>query len=170
MTGGTGTAYRPSIWSPPGQGPGAGPAHQPPARQPVTGLDLGPLPGAVPCARGHARNVLHEWAVHPDRVDVAELVISELVTNAVHATARLPGPVPMPVRVRLRDCPGYVLIEVGDSSLETPIVQKPESDIEHGRGLLLIGELSIDWGWHYMPAIGGKVVWAKVARSDGINP
>ena len=47
-------------------------------------LVLGALPGAVPCARLHARQVLREWAVPVD-LDTAELLISELATNGLKA-------------------------------------------------------------------------------------
>lgn len=47
-------------------------------------LVLGALPGAVPCARLHARQVLWEWGVPVD-VETAELLISELVTNGLKA-------------------------------------------------------------------------------------
>jgi len=46
-----------------------------------TSLPLGALPGATPCARLHARAVLAEWGLH-DLAESAELVVSELVTNA----------------------------------------------------------------------------------------
>ena len=51
-----------------------------------TFLELGSLPSAVPCARLHTRQVLWEW--HLDALaGTAELIVSELVTNAVHASA-----------------------------------------------------------------------------------
>ena len=45
-------------------------------------LELGAFPGAVPCARLHARQMLWEWRL-TGLSDIAELLISELVTNAV---------------------------------------------------------------------------------------
>src|SRR5215475_11272661 len=55
-----------------------------------TFLELGALPTAVPCARLHTRQVLWEW--HLDVLaGTAELIVSELVTNAVHASAGLTG-------------------------------------------------------------------------------
>src|SRR5215470_19514356 len=48
-------------------------------------LELGCLPSAVPCARLHTRAILAEWSLaHLN--DTAELVISEIVTNALQAT------------------------------------------------------------------------------------
>jgi hypothetical protein len=49
-----------------------------------TGLELGPLPGAVPCARAHTQQVLWEWR-HVELSDEVGLVVSELVTNAITA-------------------------------------------------------------------------------------
>ena len=51
-----------------------------------TPLELGALPTAVPCARLHARHVLREWGLNALAPD-SELLVSELVTNAVKATA-----------------------------------------------------------------------------------
>ena len=48
-------------------------------------LPLGALPGATPCARLHARAVLTEWGLD-DLAEAAELIVSELVTNAVRAS------------------------------------------------------------------------------------
>jgi anti-sigma regulatory factor (Ser/Thr protein kinase) len=50
---------------------------------------LGALPNAVPCARLHASLVLAEWGLKA-LAETAELIVSELVTNAVRASAALP--------------------------------------------------------------------------------
>ena len=50
-----------------------------------TPLVLGALPSAVACARLHARNVMYEWNL-PSVADSVELVVSELVTDAVRAS------------------------------------------------------------------------------------
>lgn len=55
-----------------------------------TSLPLGALPGATPCARLHARAVLHEWGLD-DLAEAAELIVSELVTNAVRASTTPDG-------------------------------------------------------------------------------
>lgn len=51
-------------------------------------LDLGAYPGAVPCARLHARAVLWEWGIARFS-ESAELVVDEIVTNAVQASQAL---------------------------------------------------------------------------------
>src|SRR6266567_2923783 len=48
-------------------------------------LAIAALSTATPCARLHARNLMHEWGLH-NQVDTIELVVSELVTNAVQAS------------------------------------------------------------------------------------
>jgi hypothetical protein len=50
-------------------------------------LELGALPTAVPCARLHARHMLWEWGLN-GLIQDSELLVRELVTNAVKATAR----------------------------------------------------------------------------------
>jgi len=49
-------------------------------------LDLAPLPNAVPCARLHVKHVPREWGLQAVS-DSAELLVSELVTNGVKASA-----------------------------------------------------------------------------------
>src|SRR5450759_425690 len=48
-------------------------------------LEFRPLPTAAPCARLHAKNMLFEWRL-PDLTDDAELLVSELMTNALAAS------------------------------------------------------------------------------------
>ena len=48
-------------------------------------LELGALPGAVPCARLHTRQLLWEWQL-TGLADSAELVVSEIITNAIQVT------------------------------------------------------------------------------------
>src|ERR1700680_3594376 len=93
-------------------------------------LELGALPGAVPCARLHAKLVLWEWGL--DRlVETSELLVSEIVTNAVRASA---GPADgQGVQQRVSGLPSVwlwlatdrrnVLIQVWDSNDETPTWQ-----------------------------------------------
>jgi hypothetical protein len=66
---------------------GAGTAGRPWPLQ--TRLPLAALPTAPGCARGHVRTVAHEWGLR-HLADTAELLTSELVTNAVQASQR-PG-------------------------------------------------------------------------------
>jgi hypothetical protein len=79
-------------------------------------LELGALPGAVPSARLHAKQVLWEWELH-GLVETAELLVCELVTNAVKATWAIGQP--LPVGLRLSSDKAQLLIEVGRKPIVT---------------------------------------------------
>lgn len=121
-------------------------------------LELGAFPGAVPCARLHAKQVLWEWGM-ARRCEAAELLVSELVTNAVHVS-RLNAQTG-PVRLWLLADRARALILVWDSSSLRPVRMSAREDAENGRGLLLVESISVRWGWYFPPQEkGGKVVWA----------
>ena len=87
----------------------------------------------------------------------AELIVSELVTNAVTAGAA----VPFPARVGLylaADTDRLTLL-VWDSSPQPPVRRPHDHDAVAGRGLEIIEALSDRWGWS-VPGDRGKVVWA----------
>jgi anti-sigma regulatory factor (Ser/Thr protein kinase) len=119
-------------------------------------LELGALPTAVPCARLHARLLVREWGL-ATMVGNVEILVSELVTNAVHASRAL-GPV-FPVRLWLLADAARVLIIVWDASPQLPVRAEISTEAESGRGLLLVEMLSDEWGTWAVPA-GGKTVWA----------
>ena len=125
-----------------------------------TALDLRPLPGAVPSARLHARTVVHEWGM-PALASDAELIVSELLTNAIRAAAAitLPGG-PPPVRLRLTERASGVQVEIWDASDQMP---RPGPAGPHhgegGRGLLIVAALAARHG-AYPTAGGGKCTWA----------
>jgi hypothetical protein len=128
-----------------------------------TGLDLGPLPGAVPCARAHTQQVLWEWG-HTELTDDAGLVVSELMTNAVAATRDLVPHSLAPVRLWLASDTELVLILVGDASTRPPMHVELSPDADNGRGLRLVEAMSNRWGWYPANAAGmAKVVWAEWA-------
>jgi len=77
-------------------------------------LELGALPGAVPSARLHARQVLWEWG-RAKLTDSAELVVTELLTNAVNASQW-----PQPVRLWLRSDRTRLLVLVWDANPHPP--------------------------------------------------
>ena len=121
-------------------------------------LELGAYPSAVPCARLHARNVLYEWGVKAI-ADTVELIVSELVTNAVLASS---GYQTAPyVRLRLRMGTDHVLVQVWDGNPQLPRQQPHDLDAESGRGLEIVATLSARWGAQPQP-FGGKIVWAMV--------
>jgi anti-sigma regulatory factor (Ser/Thr protein kinase) len=120
-------------------------------------LELGALPTAVPCARLHARHIALEWGL-PALAETAELLVSELTTNAVRASRWLKSPV---IRLWLASDHRCLLIRVWDGADRMPVRQDTNPDSERGRGLLLVESLSTDWG-SYRKA-GGKVVWAVIS-------
>lgn len=129
-----------------------------------TFMELGALPGAVPCARLHVRAMLWEWAVASELREDSEQVISELVGNAVSAS-RAAGKAA--IRLWLLSDRTQILILVGDVSTQRPTRTDADTEAESGRGLLLVEALSAQWGW-YFPDDGtpGKVTWALM-RMDG---
>ena len=127
-------------------------------------LELGALPTAVPCARLHVRHVLWEWGLNGLAAD-GELLVSELVTNAVKATA---GRDEAAVRLRLSGDSSRVLIEVWDADPRAPAPKDlaehgtPDPQEEGGRGLFLLAALSARWDWYPTREPAGKVVWCEI--------
>jgi len=125
-------------------------------------LELGALPGAVPCARLHTRQLLWEWGLTA-LTDITELVVSELITNAIQAS-RATGQ-STPVRLWLLSDKAQVLVLVWDASPDSPVRAAISDETENGRGLLLVEAVSREWAW-YFPAAdeGGKYVWAQITN------
>ena len=141
-------------------------------------LELGPLPGAVPCARLHARLVLTEWG-QASLGDSVELIVSELMTNALRASTDTVAGRPgygadgrqQPLGLRLESDRRQVLVEVWDGVTAPPVPGQVSHDGETGRGLLMVEAVSSRWGYYY-PARqppgtapderAVKVVWALI--------
>lgn len=133
-------------------------------------LRLSALPTAPQQARGFVAELLDQWHVAAETVEIAELVASELVTNAVRHTGRIEGPTEpgatetvTVILVRVGLICGSVVVEVWDNSTDAPVPNDHPFDLnaEGGRGLFLVRELSKDWGY-WFPPMGGKWVWATV--------
>jgi anti-sigma regulatory factor (Ser/Thr protein kinase) len=150
-------------------GKSAAPVPVPPLQQQGTGIvgewplrdfiELGALPGAVPCARLHARQLIWEWGI-TGLSESAELLVSELVTNAVQASRAMQRITP--VRLWLLTDKARVLILVWDASPRAPERVHVSGDAESGRGLLLVETISDKWGWYFPQGTAGKVVWAEI--------
>ena len=136
-------------------------------------LELGAFPSAVPCARLHARQILWEWGLG-GIAETVELVVSELTTNAVRASAVAAGGpaggkagwlTPRWVALLLVSDRHQVLVQIWDADPAPPQPADVDENAENGRGLLLVEALSEDWGW-YWPAgsTQGKWVWAAVRK------
>jgi anti-sigma regulatory factor (Ser/Thr protein kinase) len=129
---------------------------------------LAALPTAPACARGYVRAIAHEWGL-PDLADTAELVASELVTNAIQASQRLrlrAGLAIVPViRLWLVSDEISMVIRVWDGNDEMPVRRDANADDLGGRGLMIIDSLAKEWG-AYRKA-GGKVVWVMLSPAGG---
>jgi anti-sigma regulatory factor (Ser/Thr protein kinase) len=134
-----------------------------------SGLELAALRTAPACARGHVRSVASEWGLS-DLSDIAELLASELTTNAVHASERLPLRADLPavpvVRLWVISNRNSIVIHVWDGNNEMPIRRDAGPDAEGGRGLLLVDALGADWGAYRKQ--DGKVVWVMIGRMRDI--
>lgn len=106
---------------------------------------------------GHARaTVRAHLAAHGLDTGIAQLVVSELVTNAVQAVRRMEQPDPPHVGLTVAVEEAVVEVTVWDADPHPPVVARPRPDAESGRGLVLVDELSVAWGWS--PSQGGKAV------------
>jgi len=123
-------------------------------------LEFAPLPTAVSCARLHAAAILHEWGVSPSLIADVQIIVSELVTNAVDASAALPERPPVCLLLAATD--SLVTVEVWDRSPLDPQLQAPDENAESGRGLTLVAALSTRWGFD-RTGYQRKTVWAECA-------
>jgi anti-sigma regulatory factor (Ser/Thr protein kinase) len=133
-----------------------------------TRLELAAQPTAPGVVRGHVRAVASEFGL-ADLADTAELLASEIVTNAVQASQRAStrgdlAIVPV-IQLWVTSDGVSMVIHVWDGSDEMPAVKDVARDEENGRGLMLVAALGKDWGC-YRKAAGGKVVWVVITLAD----
>ncbi|MGW1141260.1 SpoIIE family protein phosphatase [Streptomyces zhihengii] len=108
-------------------------------------------PAAVREVRAAVSRRLAEWDLQ-EAVFTAELILSELVTNAIRYAAG-------PIRVRLiRD--RVLICEVSDQSSTSPHLRQAAGTDEGGRGLFLVAQFAERWGTRYTG--NGKVIWAEL--------
>ncbi|MFC7845767.1 SpoIIE family protein phosphatase [Streptomyces sp. NPDC057382] len=113
-------------------------------------------PRSVGRAREYARAQLLSWDLEP-LVDTTELLVSELVTNALRYGEG---------EIRLRLLLDRTLVcEVWDAGLVQPRRRRARDTDEGGRGLQLVGLLSAAWGSRRTPR--GKTVWFELPLPDG---
>nr|WP_245771765.1 SpoIIE family protein phosphatase [Actinacidiphila guanduensis] len=116
----------------------------------VAAWDLPTDPAAVPAVRADALHTLADWGLEEEGY-VTELVVSELVTNAI----RYGGD-----NIRLRLIRDRALIcEVADTSSTAPHMRRARANDEGGRGLLLVAQLTDRWGSRQTTT--GKVIWCE---------
>ncbi|MFF2384390.1 SpoIIE family protein phosphatase [Streptomyces sp. NPDC058108] len=116
----------------------------------VATWSLPSVPAAVATARTLAAGQLSAWALE-DETFATELIVSELVTNAI----RYAEP---PVRLRLIH-DRTLTCEVSDSSSAAPHLRHARTTDEGGRGLLLVSQFAQRWGTRYEDR--GKTIWAE---------
>ncbi|MER6156168.1 SpoIIE family protein phosphatase [Streptomyces sp. NPDC001868] len=113
-------------------------------------------PRSVGRAREYARGRLQAWDLEP-LIDTAELLVSELVTNALRYGEG---------EIRLRLLLDRTLVcEVWDAGLVQPRRRRARDTDEGGRGLQLVGLLSAAWGSRRTPR--GKTVWFELPLPGG---
>lgn len=107
-------------------------------------------------ARKFVEDVLVRWQCDQD-VDTINLLVSELVTNAV-----VHGGSDADVAVRLTD--SAVRISVADAGEGMPTRKDADASATSGRGIGLVDELASAWGVEPLPV--GKAIWFEVPRAD----
>ncbi|MEU9079772.1 SpoIIE family protein phosphatase [Kitasatospora sp. NPDC048538] len=119
-------------------------------RDSLASWDLPRDTAIVAKARRQACDRLTAWGLE-DLAFVTELVVSELVTNAIRYAT---GP------IRLRLIKNQTLTcEVSDGSSTSPHLRRARLSDEGGRGLLLVAQLTERWGTRYTHT--GKTIWAE---------
>jgi len=120
-------------------------------------------------ARSQARAVLRAWHIVPESIETAELLVSELVTNAVLNVAGSYPELPICaelidaecVSLTMRHAAGCVVIEVFDRNPNPPVLVDADVNAERGRGLMLVQALSKEWNYLILPS-GGKIVYCVI--------
>jgi anti-sigma regulatory factor (Ser/Thr protein kinase) len=132
---------------------------------PCAHFELAAAPDAVPQARRLVRQVLSDWG-RTDVTDTVELVVSEIVTNAVRAAGGLSADRPAAVAIQLWLIADEadVIVYVFDPSQAQPQLRQVDAEAESGRGLLLVEMLTTEWGSFRPDAQPGKVVWARCQK------
>ncbi|MEU1499704.1 SpoIIE family protein phosphatase [Streptomyces sp. NPDC005732] len=114
---------------------------------------LEPEDAAPGRARRLARRALSRWGME-DLSDSVELLVSEVVTNAVRYASR-----PVTLRLLRTD---VLRCEVGDDVPQLPRLRQARATDEGGRGLYLVNKLARRWGATRLST--GKVVWFELGR------
>jgi anti-sigma regulatory factor (Ser/Thr protein kinase) len=128
--------------------------------QPTATCTLGASPESVQTARAFTRITLGFWGMDA-LTDLAELVVSELATNALRHGVPSARKIVSEhcVRLRLLAQAPFVMCMVTDPGHGIPVLRDSDLDSESGRGLTVVEACCVRWGWHLLDE-GGKVVWA----------
>ncbi|MFJ8997053.1 SpoIIE family protein phosphatase [Streptomyces sp. NPDC102359] len=122
----------------------------------VATWDIPADPALVAPIRKQVLDQLADWSL-TDASFTAELVVSELVTNAIRYGAP-------PIRLRLIHDASTLICEVSDTSHTAPHLRRAKTWDEGGRGLLLVAQLTQRWGTRHTAE--GKTIWAELTLTD----
>ncbi len=117
----------------------------------VADWDVPGDPAAVARIRAEATRRLEAWGL-AEVAPTTELVISELVTNAIRYGTG-------PIRLRLLRDRDSLICEVADGSSTSPHLRRAAATDEGGRGLFLVAQFAQRWGTRYIAR--GKVIWTE---------
>jgi anti-sigma regulatory factor (Ser/Thr protein kinase) len=140
------------------------------AAQLAAACELTPRPESAKVARDFTKMTLREWRM-ARLSDVAELVVSELVTNALRhglLSARwMPGE--HPIRLRLLRQDPYLMCMVTDPESAGPVRIDSHGGAESGRGLQVIESCSVRWGWQPLDGqtVQGPGGWGRAEGGSG---
>ncbi|MGX1675937.1 SpoIIE family protein phosphatase [Streptomyces sp. NPDC055400] len=123
----------------------------------VADWDIPSDPETVSRVRAGVTRQLETWGLD-QLAFTSELIVSELVTNAIRYGAQ-------PIRLRLLYDSSNLICEVADDSSTSPHLRRAAATDEGGRGLFLIAQLAGRWGTRY--TAHGKIIWAEQALHDG---
>ncbi|MEU8385528.1 ATP-binding protein [Streptosporangium sp. NPDC048865] len=115
---------------------------------------------SVASARRFVRDVAVDWKATGDVPEIAELLASELVTNALAYGSSDVSPM-SPVRVTVGRERGLLTVDVHDPCFAVPRLRRAGDLDVSGRGLAIVQDLSRNWGWTLTPC--GKSVWFQPA-------
>ncbi|MEU3254204.1 SpoIIE family protein phosphatase [Streptomyces sp. NPDC006997] len=118
----------------------------------VATWDIPADPSLVAPIRKQVLDQLGDWDLS-DASFTTELVVSELVTNAIRYGAP-------PIRLRLIHDASTLICEVSDTSHTAPHLRRAKTWDEGGRGLLLVAQLTQRWGSRHTTE--GKTIWAEL--------
>ncbi|MGD3106472.1 SpoIIE family protein phosphatase [Streptomyces sp. YGL11-2] len=125
----------------------------------VASWDLPTDPAVVARARALAGRQLSVWGMEP-LLFTTELVVSELVTNAIrHGSG--------PITLRLIRQDAALICEVFDTGSTAPHLRHARTTDEGGRGLLIVAQLTRRWGTRF--TANGKIIWAEQGHRDALK-
>ena len=122
----------------------------------TTRVQLEPEHSQVRVARQHLHDACR--GMPRDLIEVAILLMTELVTNAIRHGRGV-------VRLAIKQFPSRLCVEVSDAGPELPTSRNPDTDHAGGRGLMLVERLATQWGVVKSGHGPGKTVWFTLRKA-----